>query len=44
VVEDAGATATLNGNVFTLGAGGTGGFSSGNPGQTGETSDHKKLS
>ena len=43
VVEAAGATATLSGNVFTLGQGGAGGFSWGNQGLTGETVDHKKL-
>ena len=44
VVEDAAATATLSGNVFTLGQGGAGGFSWGNAGQPGETVEHKKVS
>jgi len=44
VLEDAAATATLGGNVFTIGSGGAGGFSFGNSGLAGETADHKKAS
>ncbi len=44
VVEDAGATVTLDGNTFMLGTPGVGGASSGNAGVTGESVAHKKIS
>ncbi len=44
VVEDAGATATLDANTVTLGTPGAGGSSSGHAGATGESVEHKKIS
>ncbi len=43
ILESADATLTENGNDYTLGGGGSGGFSSGNSGAAGESVNHKKA-